>query len=124
MKKVVQHSDMWHCIKCNGASIGCDYRYVLLLQLHDHTGHLENGVSFDDVATELLGVTTKDLCLLSSELKSIGDISTKIKCLYYLFTLFVRTETFNGIERLFTTLMHSEEIPYASASTLLLHVIK
>lgn len=125
MKKAIQQSDnMWHCTKCKSTFLECDYHYVIRLQLHDHTGNLENYVAFDDDATELLGISAKDLHLLSSEPKTIHNIIVKVKCCHFLFIVSIRTDTFNGIERLLPTLMHSEEISYAFASALLLNDFK
>lgn len=121
MKKAVQHSNnMWNCTKCNDAFLECDYHYVLCLEFHDHTDHLENVISFDDVVIELFGVISKDHYLLSSKPKFVRDISTEIKCHHFFFTLSIKTNTFIGVECLGPALMHSEELPYGSTPTLVL----
>lgn len=61
------------------AFLECDYLYVLHLELHDHIGHLENVVAFDDVVNDLLGISAKDLSLLSSESEPVRDISNMLK---------------------------------------------
>jgi len=39
MKKVSEKvNDIWNYTKCNGDFPECDYRYILKLQIHDHTG--------------------------------------------------------------------------------------
>lgn len=107
MEKDVQQSEnMWHYMKCNGPFLESDYHYVLCLELHNHTRHLENVIAFNDTTTKLLVATTKDLFLLSSELESIRDISTKIKYHHLFFTISIKIDTFNIIECLCPTLMH------------------
>ena len=68
MKKVMQHSNnLWHCTKCNDDFLECDYCYKLKIELHDHTKHLETVTTFNDTGNELMGMTTKDMFLLSIE---------------------------------------------------------
>ena len=116
MIKVFNHLDgMWHCNKCDGDFPECDYRYVLKLEMHDHTGLLQNVTAFNDAATKLLGITAKDLFLLSAEPIAIHEICSKVSCRHFLFTLSVKTDCFNGVDRLKVVLFNSEEMNYGAA---------
>ena len=124
MKKVAHRAfNTWHCNKCDGEFTECDYRYILKLSLQDHTGQINGATTFDDAANKLLGVSAKDLCLLATEPLAIKDISLHITSRPYLFTLSIKTETFNSSTRLKTTIVNSEELPFAAASTKLLEEI-
>lgn len=114
----------WHCSKFEGSFTKCDYRYILRLQLHDHIGHLENVVAFDETANGLLGISTEELFLLSTDPRVVLDIYSRIKGRQFLFTLSLKRDTFNGIERVRPTLMHAEDLPCGNASKILLHVLQ
>lgn len=125
MKKVVQQSNSnWHCTKCNGKFIECDYRYLLCFQLHKHTSHLDNVITFDDAATKLLGMEKNDLCLLSSEPTSFKEFFSKVSFQHFLFTLSIKIDTFNGFDHLKATLVKLEDLPYTSTSKVILEEIK
>ena len=83
--------NIWHCGKCDGEFLECDYRYKLKVDLEDITGHLHGVISFDDDANQLMGVSAKYLCLLSTEATSILEIAQKICNKQFLPTLLVRT---------------------------------
>ena len=89
--------DIWHCGKCDGEFPECDYRYILKVELEDGTVYLHGVIAFDDVANQLMGISTKDQCLLSSESTSIVEIVKRICKKQLLLTLSVRIETFYGI---------------------------
>jgi len=95
-------------MKYNSSILGCDHYYVLYLELHEETYHLENVFVFDDATTKLLSLTKKNLCLLSSEPQSIIDISTRFKHHHFLFTLSIKTIAFNGVECVLPTLIDSD----------------
>ena len=113
----------WHCSKCDGEFIECDYIYILKLSLQDHIDQINVATGFDDAANKLLGVSAKDLCLRATNPSAIKDLSLHITLRRYLFTLSIKTETFNSSTRLKTTFANSEELPYAVASTKLLEEI-
>ena len=58
------------------------------------TGNIHGVIPFDDVANQLMGISSKDLCLLSIEAASIVEIVYKIRNKQLLLTLSVRTETY------------------------------
>ena len=92
--------DIWHCGKCDGEVVECDYRYILKVDLKDVTGNIHGVIAFDDAASQLMGISAKDLCLLSTELASIVEIVQRIYKKQLLLIVSVRTKTFCGIARL------------------------
>ena len=98
MKKIAHKvGDIWHCAKCDGEFLDCDYRCIPKVDLEDITGYLHGVIAFDDVANQLVGISAKDLSLLSTETTSIDEIVQRICNKKLLLTLSVRTETFCGV---------------------------
>ena len=51
MKNIAQKVGyIWHCAKCDGEFLDCDYRYILKVDLEDITGYLHGVIAFNDVA--------------------------------------------------------------------------
>ena len=98
MKKIVNKvGDIWHCGKCDGEFIECDYRYILKVDLEDLTRNIHGVIAFDNVANQLMGISAKYMCLLATESTSIVEIVQRICKKQLLLTLSVRTEMFCGI---------------------------
>ena len=75
MKKIAEKvGDIWHCGQCDGEFAECDYRYILKVELEDVTGYLHGVITFDDDTNQLMGISAKDPCLLSTESTSIVEI--------------------------------------------------
>ena len=90
--------NIWHCGKCDGEFLECDYRYILKVDFEDITRYLHGVIAFDDViANQLMGISAKYLCLLSNEATSIVEIGQKIYNRQLVLTVSVRTYTFYGI---------------------------
>ena len=83
--------DIWHCGKCDGEFFESDYRYILKVDLKDVTGYLHGVIYFDDVANQLMGISAKDLCLLSTESTLIAEIVERFGNKELVLTLSVRT---------------------------------
>ena len=124
VKKIAHRAfNTWHCSKCDGEFTKCEYKYILKLSLQDHTGQINMATTFDDASNQLLSVSAKYLFLLTTEPSTINDISLQLTLRQYLFTLSMKTRTFNSTTRLKPTIVNSEEIPYADASTKILEEI-
>ena len=79
MKKIADKvGDIWHCGKCDGEFVECDYRYMLKVDLEDVTRNIHGVIAFDDAANQLMGISAKDLCLLANESTSIVEIVQRI----------------------------------------------
>ena len=68
--------------------------------MEDVTGSIHGVIAFDDVANQLMGISTKDLCLLSTETTSLYEIVQRICNKKLLLTLSVRIETLCGVAHL------------------------
>ena len=89
--------NIWHCGKCDGEFLECDYQYILKVELEYVTRYLHGVIAFDDATNQLMGISSKDTCLLSTESTSIVEIVQRICNKQLLLTLSVRTGTFYGI---------------------------
>ena len=70
--------DIWHCAKGDGEFLECDCRYILKVDLEDVTRYFHGVIAFNDAANQLMGISTKGMCLLSTEATSIVEIVQKI----------------------------------------------
>ncbi|GLJ04976.1 hypothetical protein SUGI_0008190 [Cryptomeria japonica] len=67
-KKCVQQNDnVWFCSRCQTHVPDCNYKYLLQMKLQDHTGTLW-AIAFDEVGTNLLQISAKDLYMLQYDL--------------------------------------------------------
>ena len=96
--KTISHKvgNISHHGKCDGEFLECDYRCITKVDLEDVSWHLYGVIAFDDVANQLMGVSVKDLCLLSTKATSLGEIAWNIYNKQFLFTLSVRIDAFCG----------------------------
>ena len=65
--------------------------------MEDVTGYLHGVIAFDDATNQLMGVSSKDPCLLSTKSTSIVEIVQRIFNKQLLLTLSFRIERFCGI---------------------------
>ena len=64
--------DIWHYGKCDGDFPECDYRYILKVDLEYVTRYLHGVITFDDAANQIMGISSKYMCLLATESTSIA----------------------------------------------------
>src|SRR5262249_55279309 len=64
-KKVVETGDGWHCERCDVTHDRPQYRYILSVNVNDHTGQLWLSC-FDNEARVIMGVS-------ADQLKALGD---------------------------------------------------
>ena len=83
--------DIWHCGKCDGEFLECDYWYILKVDLKYVNGYLHGVIALDDAANKLMGILAKYMCLLSTKSASIVEIVQRICKKQLLLSLSVRT---------------------------------
>ena len=103
-------ANVWHYAKCDGEFPECDYCYILKLVVQDVTRKVYGVIAFDDAAKQFMGISSKDLCLLSTESTSIVEIAHKICNKQFLLTLSVRTNTLCGIAHVKVVIVMVENI--------------
>ncbi|GLJ10396.1 hypothetical protein SUGI_0127410 [Cryptomeria japonica] len=93
-----------------------------IIMLQDHTGSLW-GTAFDEVGTNLLGISAKELYMLQYDFPANRTPQSIIKNVLlstFIFTLFVTIETYNSQMRLKTTITKATPIDFQGECALLL----
>ncbi|WOL14899.1 hypothetical protein Cni_G23680 [Canna indica] len=126
-KKVNNNGDgTWHCDRCDQSFPECDYRYLLQMQIQDHTG-MTWVTAFQECGGEILGVTAKELYLLKYEEQDdlkFAEIIRMAMFHQYLFKLKVKEETFSDEQRVKSTVVKAEKVNPSSESRYLLGLIE
>ncbi|KAF8117251.1 hypothetical protein N665_0012s0251 [Sinapis alba] len=125
-KKVTNNGDgTWRCEKCDKCVDECDYRYILQLQLQDHTG-VTWATAFQEAGEEIMGMPAKDLYYMKNEDRDeekFEDIIRKAAFTKYIFKLKVKEETFSDESRVKATVVKAEKLDYSSDTRSLLEAM-
>ncbi|KAL0692969.1 hypothetical protein Bca4012_060149 [Brassica carinata] len=125
-KKVTNNGDgTWRCEKCDKCVDECDYRYILQLQLQDHTG-VTWATAFQEAGEEIMGIPAKDLYYMKNEDRDeekFEDIIRKAAFTKYIFKLKVKEETFSDESRVKATVVKAERLDYCSDTRSLLEAM-
>uniref|UniRef100_A0A0A9BTY5 Replication factor A 1, rfa1, putative n=1 Tax=Arundo donax TaxID=35708 RepID=A0A0A9BTY5_ARUDO len=123
-KKVTKSdSGNWLCDKCNQEFPECDYRYLLQLQIQDHSGTTW-ATAFQESGQEILGCSARDLYMFKeNDDPRYTDIL--IQCLYqqYLLRLKVKYETYGDEGRVKNTVAKAERVDPSAESKFLIDYI-
>ncbi|KQK22912.1 hypothetical protein BRADI_1g70030v3 [Brachypodium distachyon] len=123
-KKVTKGtSGLWFCDKCNREFTECDYRYLLQLQIQDHSGTTWV-TAFQESGQDLLGCSAQDLNRFKEE-EDPRFAETMLQCLFqeYLLRLKIKEETYGDERRVKNTLVKVERFDPAGESKYLLDSI-
>ncbi|KAJ8766675.1 hypothetical protein K2173_004499 [Erythroxylum novogranatense] len=115
----------WQCDRCNQEFDDCDYRYLLQVQIQDHTG-LTWVTAFQESGEEILGLPAKKLYLLKYELHddtTFADIMRSRLFVEFLFKLRIKEEIYGEEQRMKVTVVKAERVNYASESRFLVDLI-
>ncbi|KAM7517662.1 hypothetical protein LguiB_016624 [Lonicera macranthoides] len=125
-KKVSQSGNSrWQCDRCNREFEECDYRYLLQVQVQDHTG-LTWMTAFQESGEEILGCAAKELYRVKYEEQNDSRFGEIIKgCLFsqYMFRLKIKEEMYGDEQRVKVTVVKAEKVNYSSESRYLLDLI-
>ncbi|KAI4327970.1 hypothetical protein L6164_020372 [Bauhinia variegata] len=125
-KKVTNNGDgKWRCDRCDQTIDNCDYRYILQLQIQDHTG-VTWVTTFQECGEEIMGVPAKDLYYLKYEEQDdekFSEIIRKVLFNKYIFKLKVKEETFSDEQRVKSTVVKADKVNFSSESKFVLDLI-
>ncbi|GMN40754.1 hypothetical protein TIFTF001_009974 [Ficus carica] len=125
-KKVTNNGDgKWRCDRCDQEVDECDYRYILQLQIQDHTG-LTWVTAFQEGGEEIMGVPAKSLYYLKYEEQDdekFAEIIRKILFTKFTFKLKVKEETYSDEQRVKSTVVKAEKVNYTSEARFLLDLM-
>ncbi|EEF48016.1 replication factor A 1, rfa1, putative [Ricinus communis] len=125
-KKVTSSGNSrWQCDRCNQEFDECDYRYLLQVQIQDHTG-LTWVTAFQESGEEILGLPAKELYQLKYEMQDDTKFSDVIRSRLFqqfLFRLKIKEEMYGDEQRVKITVVKAEKVNYSSEGRYLLDLI-
>ncbi|KAG0598564.1 hypothetical protein M758_12G084200 [Ceratodon purpureus] len=125
MKKVTNNGDgTWRCDRCDRSVPDCDYRYLLSIQVQDHSGPTWI-TCFQEGGEELMQHKAKDLFLWSQdEPQRFSEAIQKLTFTKHIFKLKIKEETYQDEQRVKSTLVKVDRIDWVSESKLMLGWIR
>ncbi|XP_022731932.1 replication protein A 70 kDa DNA-binding subunit A [Durio zibethinus] len=121
-KVTLSGNKRWLCDRCNQEFEECDYRYLLQVQIQDHTG-LTWVTAFQESGEEILGCSAKEMYLLKYELQDdtkFGEIIRSRLFHQYLFRLKIKEELYGDEQRVKITVVKVDKVNYSAESRYLL----
>ncbi len=98
-KKVVDMGDGWQCEKCNVSHPKPEYRYIMSLNVNDHTGQLWLSC-FDDVGRLVMGMSGDQLTeLKENDTAAIEKAFEASNCTTYIFKCRAKMDSFQDQQR-------------------------
>lgn len=126
-KKVTNNGDgKWRCERCDQSIDECDYRYILQLQIQDHTG-LTWVTAFQESGEEIMGVSAKSLHYLKYEEQDddkFAETVRKVLFTKFIFKLKIKEEVFSDEQRVKSTVVKAEKVNFSSESKFLLGLME
>ncbi|KAL2264744.1 hypothetical protein VTJ83DRAFT_7254 [Remersonia thermophila] len=122
-KKVIDMGDGWKCEKCNVTHDRPRWRYILLMGVCDHTGHLQLN-AFDDSARTILGHTADELKELEERNERVASVFEAASCRKWEFRCRAKMEMYNDQARMRYNVMNVTPINYAAEGHKLAEMIK
>ncbi|GAB2296114.1 hypothetical protein Dimus_030248 [Dionaea muscipula] len=126
-KKVTNNGDgKWRCDRCDQSVDECDFRYILQLQIQDHTA-LTWVTAFQECGEEIMGMPAKNLYSLKYEEQDdekFNNIIHDVLFQKYIFKLKVKEETFSDEQRVKSTVVKAERLKFPSESRCLLNLME
>lgn len=125
-KKVTKSGNSrWLCDRCNQDFEECDYRYLLQLQVQDHSG-MTWVTAFQESGEEILGCSAKELYMLKFETQDdTGFVEVIRSCLFteFLLRLKIKEEVYGEEQRVKITVAKAEKLKYPEESRFLFDMI-
>ncbi|KAG8376201.1 hypothetical protein BUALT_Bualt09G0038500 [Buddleja alternifolia] len=125
-KKVTKSGNSrWQCDRCNQEIEECDYRYLLQVQVQDHTG-LTWVTAFQETGEEILGCSAKEMYMLKYEAQDDPRFVETIRnCLFteFLLRLKIKEEIYGDEQKVKITVVKAEKVNYSEESRFLFDMI-
>ncbi|KAK6147638.1 hypothetical protein DH2020_018550 [Rehmannia glutinosa] len=125
-KKVTKSGNSrWLCDRCNQEFEECDYRYLLQVQVQDHTG-LTWVTAFQETGEEILGCSAKEMYMLKYEAQDdVRFVEIIRNCLFaeFLLKLKIKEEMYGDEQKVKITVVKAEKVNYSDESRFLFDMI-
>jgi replication factor A1 len=98
-KKVIQEDGGWRCEKCNMLHEKPEYRYILSINVSDHTGQLWLSC-FDDAGRQVMGMSADELHeLQENDLEASKDKFQNANCSTWIFKCRAKMDSYQDVQR-------------------------
>ncbi|KAL6558226.1 Replication protein A 70 kDa DNA-binding subunit A [Orobanche minor] len=125
-KKVTKSGNSsWMCDRCNQEFEECDYRYLLQVQIQDHSG-LTWVTAFQETGEEILGCSAKELYMLKHEAQDdIRFLEIIRNCLFmeFLLKLKIKEEIYGDEQKVKITVVRADKVNCSEESRFLFDMI-
>ncbi|KAL3469470.1 hypothetical protein BJX99DRAFT_241251 [Aspergillus californicus] len=123
-KKVTElDPGQWRCERCDKTYPRPEYRYILLLNVSDHTGQLWLNC-FDDVGRMAMGTSADHLTeLQQNEDKAVDDIFQSANCRTWTFSCRAKIDTFGDQQRIRYQVSFARPVSYSEEASRLADTI-
>jgi replication factor A1 len=124
-KKVFEDGpNMWRCEKCQKVFDRCDHRYILSLQVADHTGQSWFS-AYNDFAQELLGKSAEEMYYLkASDESAFSTVFKDALFKQFLFRCRAKQESYQGENKVRLNIQSAAPISPTEESKLLIQNIE
>ncbi|CAK1366978.1 unnamed protein product [Cercospora beticola] len=125
-KKVIEVEEgNWRCEKCDKSWPAPKYRYIMSVNVSDHTGQIWLSC-FDEVGQQVLGMPANDLMAMKEEGddKRVSDAFADANCKSFIFRCKAKMDTFQDQQRVRYQVQYARTIDYAQEAKKLADIIK
>ncbi|SLM39557.1 replication factor a rfa1 [Lasallia pustulata] len=124
-KKVVEvDPGQWRCEKCDKTHSKPEYRYIMSVNVSDHTGQLWLSC-FDDVGRQIMGMSADHLMeLKENEEKAAGDAFQEANCKTLNFKCRAKMDNFQDQQRVRYQVTGASPLNYPSECSKLMEILK
>ncbi|PWY65649.1 replication factor-a protein [Aspergillus heteromorphus CBS 117.55] len=124
-KKVTElDPGQWRCERCDKTHSRPEYRYIMLVNVSDHTGQLWLSC-FDDVGRLIMGTSADQLMeLRQADEKAAGDVFQEANCRTLNFRCRAKIDHFGDQQRIRYQISSAKEINYSEEASRLAELIE
>ncbi|KAI3398201.1 hypothetical protein diail_9678 [Diaporthe ilicicola] len=124
-KKVIQEDDGWRCEKCSITHEKPEYRYIMSVNVNDHTGQLWLSC-FDDTGRTIMGGKNADelMELRENDGERLAQVFDEANCSKFSFRCRAKMDTFGDTQRIRYQVMSAAPLNYVTEANKLAELIK
>ncbi|ORX64153.1 replication factor-a protein [Basidiobolus meristosporus CBS 931.73] len=122
-KKVTEDAGGWRCEKCNRSYDAPEYRYIMAINVSDHTGQVWLQC-FNDIGVQVLGKTAGELMQLKDiNPAAFSAVFQQANFQQYMFKCRAKQEVFNDTSKVRYSVLQATPLDFVSQSKSLLEQI-
>ncbi|KAI4595907.1 Replication factor A protein 1 [Pestalotiopsis sp. 9143b] len=124
-KKVIDQGDSsWRCEKCDASFPAPQYRYIMSINVNDHTGQLWLSC-FDETARQLLDMSADHAMeLKEKDPESLVRAFERANCTKWSFRVRAKMDTYGEVSRVRYQVLNASPLNYTTEAKLLADMIK